>query len=49
MVADHRQSFRGDDNLNPEERERVPEETQWFDEERRRADAREHMFPGLPR
>ena len=49
MVADHKQSFRGDDNLSPEDRARVPLETQWRDEELRRQDARKHMFPDLPR
>ena len=48
MVTDHKQSFRGDDNLEPEERARVPVETLWLDEERRRADARKQLFPDVP-
>ncbi|KAI0361625.1 TPR-like protein [Trametes cingulata] len=48
MVTDHKQSFRGDEDLSPEERAKVPPETLWLDEERRRADARKQVFPDLP-
>ncbi|KAI0669899.1 TPR-like protein [Trametes maxima] len=48
MVTDHKQSFRGDENLSPEQRAQVPAETLWLDEERRRADARKQVFPDLP-
>ena len=48
MVTDHKQSFRGDDNLSLEERKRIPFEMQWLEEERRRMDARRQMFPDLP-
>ncbi|KAI8995630.1 TPR-like protein [Trametes punicea] len=48
MVTDHKQSFRGDDNLSVEDRAQVPVETLWLDEERRRADARRQLFPDLP-
>ncbi|KAI0335269.1 TPR-like protein [Cubamyces sp. BRFM 1775] len=48
MVTDHKQSFRGDDNLEPEERAQVSVETLWLDEERRRADARKQLFPDVP-
>ncbi|KAI0365250.1 TPR-like protein [Pilatotrama ljubarskyi] len=48
MVTDHKQSFRGDEDLSVEEREKVPVETLWLDEERRRADARKQVFPDLP-
>ncbi|RPD82549.1 TPR-like protein [Lentinus tigrinus ALCF2SS1-7] len=48
MVTDHKQSFRGDDNLSPEERAAVPVETLWLEEERRRLEARAQVFPDLP-
>ncbi|OJT15839.1 hypothetical protein TRAPUB_3437 [Trametes pubescens] len=48
MVTDHKQSYRGDENLSPEERAKVPEERLWLDEERRRTDARRQVFPDLP-
>ncbi|KAH9849758.1 TPR-like protein [Lenzites betulinus] len=48
MATDHRQSFRGDEDLTPEARASVPAETLWRDEERRRADARAQVFPDLP-
>lgn len=48
MVTDHKQSYRGDENLSPEERVKVPDETLWLDEERRRTDARRQVFPDLP-
>ncbi|KAI0639406.1 TPR-like protein [Trametes polyzona] len=48
MVTDHKQSFRGDEDLSPEERAQVPAETLWLDEERRRVDARKQVFPDLP-
>ncbi|KAI0651856.1 TPR-like protein [Trametes meyenii] len=48
MVTDHKQSFRGDEDLSPEQRAQVPAETLWLDEERRRADARKQVFPDLP-
>ncbi|KAI0825131.1 glycosyl transferase family 41-domain-containing protein [Trametes gibbosa] len=48
MATDHRQSFRGDEDLSPDARARVPAETLWRDEERRRADARKQVFPDLP-
>ncbi len=48
MVADHKQSFRGDDNLSPEARAAMPVETLWLEEERRRAEARQQVFPDIP-
>ncbi|KAI0756987.1 TPR-like protein [Daedaleopsis nitida] len=48
MVTDHKQSFRGDENLSVEERARIPSETLWLEEERRRVDARKRVFPDLP-
>ncbi|TFK89960.1 glycosyltransferase family 41 protein [Polyporus arcularius HHB13444] len=48
MVADHKQSFRGDDNLSPEARAAMPVETLWLEEERRRAEARQQVFPDVP-
>lgn len=48
MVADHKQSYRQDDNLSQEERARVPPETLWLEEERRRVEARKQVFPDIP-
>ncbi|KAI0932202.1 hypothetical protein AcW2_000893 [Taiwanofungus camphoratus] len=48
MATDHKQSFREDENLSPEERAHTPVEKVWRDEERRRAEMRQHVFPDLP-
>lgn len=48
MVTDHKQTYRGDDNLSPDERAAVPVETLWLEEERRRLEARTQIFPDLP-
>ena len=48
MVTDHKQTYRGDDNLTPDERAAVPVETLWLEEERRRLEARTQIFPDLP-
>ncbi|EJF66698.1 TPR-like protein [Dichomitus squalens LYAD-421 SS1] len=48
MVADHKQSYRGDEHISAEDRARMSPETLWLEEERRRADARRHLFPDVP-
>ncbi|KZT02719.1 glycosyltransferase family 41 protein [Laetiporus sulphureus 93-53] len=48
MVTDHKQSYREDECLTPEERERIPVEQLWLDEEKRRAEMRRGIFPDLP-
>ncbi|PSS37738.1 hypothetical protein PHLCEN_2v431 [Hermanssonia centrifuga] len=48
MVTDHKQSFRMDENLSPEEREHMPIETLWRNEEARRVETRQAVFPDLP-
>ncbi len=47
MVTDHKQSFRTDENLSPEEREHTPVETLWRNEEARRVEMRQAVFPDL--
>lgn len=48
MVTDHRQSFRTDENLSPEQRRQVSAATLWRDEEARREEMRYVWFPGVP-
>lgn len=48
MVADHKQSYRGDEHISAEDRARTSPQTLWLEEERRRAEARKHLFPDVP-
>jgi len=48
MVADHKQSSRGDEGLSVEERAQTPVTKLWHDEEVRRAKLRQQLFPQLP-
>lgn len=48
MVTDHKQSFRTDENLTPEEREQTPPDVLWRNEELRRQEMRQTIFPDLP-
>ena len=48
MVTDHRQSFRMDENLSAEDRSRITVSVLWGDEEIRRSDMRQKIFPQLP-
>ncbi|PCH33636.1 glycosyltransferase family 41 protein [Wolfiporia cocos MD-104 SS10] len=48
MVTDHKQSFRGDEQLSIEERAATPVEQLWRDEEARRVQMRQRIFPDLP-
>lgn len=47
MVTDHKQSFRSDENLSPEERAQTPVEVLWRNEELRRQQMRQEIFPDL--
>ena len=49
MVTDHKQSFRMDENLSVDERARTPIETLWRNEELRRTQMRQAVFPNLAR
>lgn len=48
MVADHRQSFRKDENLTYEERLKIHPDQLWYEEERRRSRMRRALFPDIP-
>ncbi|EKM61041.1 glycosyltransferase family 41 protein [Phanerochaete carnosa HHB-10118-sp] len=48
MVTDHKQSFRTDENLSLEERLQTPADTLWRNEELRRQEMRQTIFPDLP-
>ncbi|KAI0068507.1 TPR-like protein [Artomyces pyxidatus] len=47
MVTDHKQSFRGDENLTLIERANTPSSVLWENEQRRRIEWRKKMFPDL--
>ena len=47
MVTDHKQSFRADEDLTPEDRAQTPPDVLWRDEERRRQEMRQQIFPDL--
>lgn len=49
MVADHKQSFRSDENLSVEERLQIEAEVLWRNEEMRRQEMRQSVFPDLQR
>jgi protein O-GlcNAc transferase len=48
MVADHKQSYRADEDLSVEARLQTPVEVLWRNEELRRQQMREQIFPDLP-
>ncbi|CAL1695844.1 unnamed protein product [Somion occarium] len=48
MVTDHKQSFRVDEPYSPEQRHQIPPQRLWTDEEIRRAELRQSLFPDLP-
>lgn len=48
MVTDHKQSFRMDENMTPEERAQVPVDVCWRKEELRRQETRQLIFPDIP-
>lgn len=49
MVTDHKQSFRMDESLTPEERAQTPADVLWRNEELRRQEMRRTTFPALPK
>ncbi|KAI0322338.1 glycosyl transferase family 41-domain-containing protein [Amylostereum chailletii] len=49
MATDHKQSCRDDEKLNPAERALVSSTVLWEDEEQRRCQWRDRVFPDLPK
>lgn len=48
MVTDHKQSFRMDEELSVEQRLQTPVDVLWRNEELRRMEMKQAVFPDLP-